>query len=376
MKVTTAHQVLKAFRNTTVRTTSDMLVHKVATRWVVANMNQEYDLMIRTQVLEGLAGVHPNSWVRKGGKQGLETARKFFMDTYPGNQIQPGWWDPTSVETIRVLWAVAKQNITRFRINADPFEFINSALMGVAADPSKPAERLLPAYQLGVKDRSPILKKMRDSDEIEEQPAPHHIIDGKITPTKVAQTGLSKALYFRIADYADRLKKETDVPEDEKGVTQDLPDFHNRGQSLEAFMSSLMFGDAGNDPLPAKIQQTMRDAWVNNSLVDKWFGQIHMTGEVPTQNEFARLQNVFSQTLGRSIQEGLEKAVRAIWNNVPLRKEIAERMIQENVQGDLPETLKSISKRKDVKVASSYMLRSILASYPAWLIRRAGTKIR
>ncbi len=377
MKVATAHQILKFLRNATVRTPADMMVHKVASRWVVASMSQEYDMMIRIQVLEGLAGVPVDRWVNRGGKQGLEAAHKFFNDRYPGHQIKPEWWDPTATDTIKVLWSVAKRNLARFRINADPYEFINSALMGVSVDPTKQVDRLRPAYHLGVKDRSTILKVLKDSEEPVEIAAPHHIIDGKILPSTVAHTGLSKALYFRIADYADKLKAETQIPEDDKGRVVDFEDRLDRGVSIENFLSSLMFGPT-SDPLADKVQEVMKGTWPNNSIIDNWFGTIQMTGEVPQANEFAVQMGISPQTLGqRHIKPGLERAVRAIWNNASLRREIEDRMIQEGVQGDLPETLMNITHRSDhIKVATSNKLRSTLASYPAWIIRQAGKKIR
>lgn len=364
MKVTTAHQVLKAFRNTTVRTTSDMLVHKVATRWVVANMDQEYDLMIRTQVLEGLAHAEDEPvlagiWSNKP-RQGIAKAQRFFTDRFPDNQILPEWWDTNSIETIMALVASTKQTLKRFRIHMDPYEFIDSVLMGLSADPTKPAERRRPAYQLGMKDQSH-----------------HHIMNGEIGPKAVAQTGLSKAIFYRISDYHDRLKKETAIPVDEKGVVMDVQDENDRGVSAENFMSSLMFGPT-DDPLARKVQEVMKTSWPEDSIIDKWFGTIQMTGEVPQANDFANQVGIAPQTLGqRHLKPGLERAVKAIWNNVPLRKAIEDLMIQVGARGDLPATLVEITKRPDhIKVATSYRLRSILASYSAWLIGRAGTKIR
>lgn len=374
MKIATAQQILKLLRNSTVRMPGSMLIHKVATRWVAASMAQEYDLMIRTQVLEGLAGVPVDTWVRKGGRQGIAAANKFFTDRFPGNRILPEWWDPTSVETIRILTAITKQNITKFRINADPFEFINSVLTGLSANESKGADRLRPAYQLGVKDRSPIMKKMMDSDEMEALPAPDHIIDGKISPVSVAKTGLSKAIFRRISDYHrdqhPELIKQDQV--DDEGVTKDHR-YIREGMPIEKFIADLMFGPS-DDSLAKRVQDTMKASWPNNSIIDKWFGTIQLTGDVPQRTEFADLMGVSKQYFGTYLTTGLEKAVRAIWNDTRLRRAIEDRMIQEGVDGDLPDTLFNVSKH--VKVATSNKLRSILAAIPAWLLRHAGTKVR
>jgi hypothetical protein len=185
-------------------------------------------------------------------------------------------------------------------------------------------------------------------------------------------------MYHRILDYAKSKGSTTRVrEEDEEGVAKEYALTTQPGVSIENFMSSLMFGPT-NDPLAEKVQKTMTESWPNNSIIDQWFGTIQLTGEVPQANEFAAQMGIAAQTLGqRHLKPGLERAVRAIWNNVPLRKEIAERMIQEGVQGDLPEALQSISTKPDhIKVATSNKLRFILASYPSWIFRQAGRKIR
>lgn len=358
-----AVNTLKFFRTSTVRTPLDMIVHKVSTRWVQASMETEYDMLIRLQYLEGVAHVKESTWSRLGGVRGILAAKKVFADKFQDtfHQIDPSWWDVRSTHAYRVLAARTQRTLARFKIfDMEPLDIINMALMGIPVQVGDPTleGRLRPAYQLGLKH----------GDEI---------FAGQ-TPDNMAATGLSKAMFRRILDYAKSKGSTTRVrEEDEEGVAKEYAIKDSPGVSLENFMSSLMFGPT-SDPLANKVQETMKSTWANNSIIDNWFGTIQMSGEVPQANEFALQMGISPQSLGqRHLKPGLERAVRAIWNNVPLRKAIEERMIQENVQGDLPDTLVSITKQPDhIKVASSYMLRSILASYPAWLIRHAGKKIR
>lgn len=348
-----AQSALKAIRTATVWSSADMIVHKVSARWLVANMNLEYDRMLRLQFLEGAAHVPEGVWWKRSAA-GLRAAQKHFE----GQAVQSTWFDPGLSSLFPIIKKTLATLIAKYPAihGTDPLDIINAALMGISMDPtSGKNNRVLPAYEAG--------KFLHE-----------RVLSGVETPGLVAKGMLGKFMVRRVLTYIRDKAKEVAIPDDEKGVTMDVRDDpSDRGVSIENFISSLMFGPT-DDPLAKRVQDTMKASWPEDSIIDKWFGTIQITGEIPQRNEFAEQMGIFKQDLGtRHLTPGLERAVRAIWNNISLRKTIEERMIQEGVDGDLPDTLSNVSKH--VKVATTYKLRSILASLPAWILRHAGIKI-
>jgi len=357
MKVNAVRGALKAIRTSTVRAPSDRIIRKVSTRWLVAAMNLEYDRMIRLQFLEGAAHVPEGTWWKRG-VMGLKAAEKHFE----GHAVQEEWFDPGLTSMFPIIKRTLAMLIAKYPSihGTDPLDIINAALMGISMNPtSGQNSRVLPAYEAG--------KYLREK-----------VLNGVETPELVAKGLLGKFMVRRVLTYVRDKAKEVSIPVDEEGVIMDLRDDHDEGGGIgiENFISSLMFGPT-EDPLARKVQDVMKASWPQNSAIDKWFGTIQMTGEVPQANEFAAQIGITPQTLGqRHLKPGLERAVRAIWNNQSLRRAIENRMIQEGLGGRLPDTLQEISQRPDrIKLASFYKLRTVLASYPQRILRRAGRKI-
>ena len=359
MNVTAAQSTLKDLRAAPSSSSS-----RVAARWVEANMAAEYDKLIRLQILEGVAGVPVDTWLRQGGLRGLDRAKKVLMDKFPDNKINPEWFDPTATSTYKTLMAQTARAIASFRVrDMDPHDFINSALMGIATDPLD-KERLRPGYQLG------------------HQRAKAVILDGTDTPQAVAAGGLSKALFNRVHDYANSKKREVSMPVDDEDNPIEFAD-KSEGTSALDFLAYLFFDQHG-DALVNKVQDLMAKTWEGSSPMTHWLNYVLLTGDFPSMNEIAETSGISAQSFGQNHwRPRWNQFIKALWGDTSLRQEILTRMRREGIDtdpiedyDDLVLTTERVRNRATKtaspivhKVATAFLLRAIMEDFPDTLFR-------
>jgi hypothetical protein len=290
-----------------------------------------------------------------------------MSDSFPENQIDLEWWDPTSTHTFKVLMNATRKAINSFKVrDVEATDIINAALMGIPLDPSKDLGksidqgRLRPAYELGKKDLH----------------GPQNIVNGQITPQGVAGSGLAKAMFNRVSDYAKARSHETHMPVDDEGGVFDIQDTTEKTPAWE-FMASLFFHD--KDPVARQVQKIMDTVW-EGSPMENWLATVRLTGTYPTQSDMAKQLGMSKANMSQNHwRPKWEALIHAIWADKNLVKQIRQRMIQEGVEEDLPEALVEVvhhTSRMAHQVASLFRIRSLMDQFPDFIIRSAGREIR
>jgi len=328
---------------------------KVSGRWLRASLAVDYDLLIRLQILEGVAKVPVDSWWKKPKSVALAKIKKFFE----GASLNPGWLLERSQSLYNVLQRNLNGAIHSYRLPLEPFDVINNTLMGIPLDPTSD-ERI---------ERAPYLAGKYLAEKIKQ---------GEETPESVAAGVLSTMLKRKVQNLSRHRFEQ--LSEDDKGGTRDVTPndmIEGWGPSEEAtaseYLSNIFFSDL-SDPLGKEIRNFMRKIWTANPSVSRaktmpyWLDRL----ETKKTTEYATVANQFNITAQGFYQNHWLPAWRdffnALWANPSLMGKINSRLRDhhlEPLQESLPkDVLNKIlpPKRKASsldRVASIYFFRSI-----------------
>lgn len=328
---------------------------RVATRWLVANMMLQYDIMIRLQFLEGVAHVPAGTWTRQG-KLALPRVQKHFEN----QAVQNEWFDAGNTGMFKILYGSLRSVINRFPIihGTDPYEIIDGALAGLGTGTDFAADRVMPVYETGA------FLKVK-------------VIKGEETPETVAKGILAKHLVRRVLTLAKQTK-EDQMGVDEKGVEVEVRD---PGSSVSAvdFLASMLF-TKNPDPLAKSLQDLLADTWASSAPMTMWLEEARRTGEIPKGQDIAMMAGITPQTFSqRHFKPAWFKFGQALYANKALYRALETRLIQEGVQDELPEAFAEFVRSDRMASAnhSGQVLRILVGSYlPVFFARFAGKKIR
>lgn len=307
MDIKTASNVLRQLQATP--STPEI---RVASRWIKASMDIEYDIMLRLQVLEGAAGFpeYSDRWW-KGGRANLAKAQAHFE----GEPIKEAWFSTGNTGMITTLRASAQKAIHQYRITTDPDEFINAALMGISSKSQEDKRTQQIPHTVGVKLSRNIRK-------------------GKESPIDVAKGMLAKFLWNKINTEAKgQHTNQFMVTEEGEEIIPNPVVFAKPSLSAERVLKEIIFDDP-DDPLGEKIRQFMRDVWdskgrVYAPVMNKWLDEVE-AGEIPWKKDLA---DEFDISFGSFAKDYWNPAWQdfgnALWRNEHLLEEVQERYNQE-----------------------------------------------
>jgi hypothetical protein len=137
-KLSKLQRALRALAAGPSRTASsqDLQSRRVAKRWIQANISREYDVLLRLQVLEGVAGVPHRTWFMQG-RRGLDLAAKHFEPEQA--RTLDDWLKPEDQKGYADLLKVLSRHIQKRDLSLDVQDVINSGLYGTPLNnPSRP----------------------------------------------------------------------------------------------------------------------------------------------------------------------------------------------------------------------------------------------
>jgi hypothetical protein len=293
---------------------------RIAARWLHANENLEYDLLLRLQVLEGAAGIHVGLWFGKGGRNGLRLARAYFAEN-PQPEMQPVWLDPRYSQMFGVIEANLAKAIRSYKLNISPREIINNYLMGLSIDPSDTTISVKrPAYAVG-------------------QHYMEGIFSGSESPIDLARGPLSMFFTRKVLNEARRTRFETSMPVDEDGQQLEIEDVKNP-EGAWSLLNTVIFKNL-TDPLGKQIRKLMRLSWSGTSqetLMNLWLDEIESGKPLDQINtkDLAAAAGISAQTFSqRYWPVAWKKFYDALWGNKPMLKLIQKRMSDEGFDWDM-----------------------------------------
>lgn len=378
-----------------------LLQIRVAARWLRANLKLDYDLMLRLQILEGVANVPVGTWWRKG-KMALPKAKAHFENS----QIQSAWFDPGYTGMYGIIERVLMQILAKHpKVQMEPAEIVSHALMGMSFGKDTSKDRTPAPLTVGISLRRGIL-------------------DGTETPDLVAKGTLSRSMIQRTMDKIDAVRKEHSLPSDEDGNEREVEDRDTSDTASSAdFFRHMMF--QGNDSVSKKLQGLLRDTWepsapmtmwmdlvtgqaTQQDIKDAWVNRRLLTikdtgtadsfrakhkeleqawdsaginlkpGEVPSAKEVAELFNMLPQDFSQKhwrVYWG--KFFHALWADTVLRNAVSKTMNAAGFDGDIqdPTMLGMITERvRSSHVAGIFLFRQILSDFPGYMNRLASRR--
>jgi len=285
-------------------------IYRVASRWLVANMKDEYDAMIRLQILEGAAGVPVDTWWQKG-RRGFKDAASRFSDT----NLVPQWLEPKNSGALGIIERNIKAMLNSTGVPFDPMDIINNSLMGIRIDASDERDTQRAPYEAG----KVLSKKISSGDE---------------TPASVAKGLLGTYLKRKVLNEAKRFKG-LPLPESEEGVPIALPDKSKSGMSPAKYLSKLIWRNRG-DKLSKAIRKKMRSVWDRSGK--NWRETMLMWLDSAEKGRFLsnkELAKITGETIGHVSDYIWKKAwiafFTAMWDDKRLMHDITERLQLEGV---------------------------------------------
>jgi len=268
MNLITKIAVLKLLRTKVASQGLNRNAVALATRWVQAGVEKDFDILMRLQVLEGAAGVPVDSWMKKQ-RMGLAMAQAHFEN----QSLDPNWFSPTNTGLYNIVFSCIQSTIKRYQFRlVEPLDILASNLMGLGAnlDPG----RIRPCYATG-------------------QVLSDGIKDGRETPIGVAKSKLCKIFSNKVT-VEKRKNKDMNMPTNDEGMIMDIPD--TREESISAPSDSVEIGHLLaevvfhnlHDPLGVAIRDVMRASWHDSEPMLLWLDIIENEHRFPTQKEVAQ----------------------------------------------------------------------------------------
>jgi hypothetical protein len=344
---------------------------RVAARWLQAGINQELDIMIRLQTLEGAAGVRHRAWGDKG-RRGFKLVREHFSPDEVQVLEKMGWLDTGDTGTyVRLLKKLTHyvgslaRGIGASRL--DPREVIDSALFRL---PTKLDDKKFKT-ETGDIDTTKLIEPKFWKAGVNLK---NEILSGRRTPQKAIDL-VGKwlklnliSLYNKIKDKMILQKKqEKDAPP--QGV-ETAPDVKLDSGRLEQYFIDWM--GLPNDPIGKALRKVMLESWVGwkgEEAMQLWLRDL-VRGRDLSQGQMAQeYAGVGKGTWTQNyLQRGWALFARRLKGETKLFNSIQLRLITHYgfTEDEVPEP-KEITDAITSKPMPKSLLKSAdwLASYPA-----------
>ena len=308
--------------------------NRIASAWVTRVANKQYDLIVRLQVLEGVAGQPHGVWYNKGN-QGLNQAIKALGD---GHKIDPQWFSTSDTGMFNHLETTLNILLNKFKpynkIRVDKsmaLDFIHNIVMGFGFKGTGDSSPVL--YELG--------KWLKDK-----------ILAGKETPRTVINAAshfltLKLVNLTKLQDFHGHFTHDDPDDKDLKEVSEhELPGYHKKSATevlLEAIKDH-------NDPLGKQMRANIRESVDKHTalgqMINSWVDHLEKTGDFPGKGDMAKQMGIAAGTLSTYWRIAWEKILKHIWNDKHLLKNLEERYTKQGVVFDLqkPHDLESMWK--------------------------------
>jgi len=302
---------------------------RVASRWLRASMATDYDLLIRLQILEGVAGVPVDTWWKKPKAEALREARTAFE----GMPIKPEWLEAQSSTLFDVLTRKIGGLMRSYKLDNEPYEVIHNSLMGIGLK-----------GEAGI-ERAPYNSGKKFSEEIKH---------GRETPLSVAQGPLSFMLSRKVHNMAKG--RPSQMAEDDEGAIQeftqkDLPAQWGASEEETAakYLTNLFFYDQ-TDSLGHEIRDLMRQVWsrggAESRVLVQWLdlikqGMTSKDTKDPTgrKQDLADYFGILPQAFQKIWIRGWTNFLAALWADSSLMTKINQRLRDrhfETLRQDMP----------------------------------------
>jgi len=338
MNIKTARTVLKLLRAASIKDAR----FRVAARWILASMADDYDKMLRAQVLEGAAGVKVGTWFDKG-QRGLDQARAWFADN--GFSVQPEWFDKKYSGMYGILEMAIKATARTYSVPIEPFDILNSALMGLSFDGSESGLKR-PPYEAG--------KNLGDK-----------IKKGAETPKSVAGGKLKAYLGRKVVNEAKTIQKyHQQVPVGVEGEELEIADTEAEKREAGSYLMDLVLWS--KDPLGKKIRDVMRRSWQGKGktedVMSAWLDIVVNQSRIPAKKEVAQVVGVQPTDLSQKYwPKGWKLFFDALWSNSSILGEIQQKFESNRIPWfqKKPDWADVIKKQKRKRRASDVMIERI-----------------
>lgn len=281
------------------------LVAKVAARWALANMNREYDIMVRLQALEGAMGMTPGAWWTKG-RRGLELAKHAAHTK--NVDVDPSWFDPMiSGLIVPMNQAVAMQS----RGTADSTSVLNRMLM---------LKGKRGAFTvLGEKYDNLVAKPVTDAFGL-------FVNTTKFYVLKEMKTNRGKEVGEGVLDYQDQKERGLDRVED---------------TSAGSDIIAQILTDEGS--LGKEVRGLMRKVFEPSSAMTVWVDLLEQNKRIPSLKETAEAAGISAQTMTQTHwQKWMPRFYRALEATPGLRSKIEARLMALGAEADELSSYESI----------------------------------
>lgn len=322
VNIRVARRVLNSFRQE-----KQSAILRVASRWLQANLQTKYDLMLRLQVLEGAAGVSVDSWWQRPNKATLKRAR----DAFEGTDINPVWFEERCGDMFPILNNSLKRIINMTRMSTiDPMDIIHNALAGLtipfATNQRTDPQKIL--YGVGVYLASKIRR-------------------GRETPATVTKGVLFKTIAKKIIAASKNRELQAPYDSDYESSESLLYDAvgwsSSHKNSVSKYLTNVFFYDL-KDPLGQEIRDYMKDVWSSARAKNRgiymtyWLDSLE-NRKLLSQSELAAYFGIGKTTIYQMWPLAWKEFFKALWDNKPLLDKINRRLVSESLmplQAKLP----------------------------------------
>lgn len=244
--------------------------NRIASAWLARTANKQYDLIIRLQVLEGVAGQPKGVWYNKG-IQGLNQAIKTLGNDH---NIDPQWFSTSDTGMFNHLETSLGILLNKFKLynktkvdHSMALGFIHNMIMGFGFRGTGDASPML--FELG--------KWLKDK-----------ILAGKETPRTIIKAA-SHFLTLKVLNIArdpafegrHNLNQDDDKTDLKEISEHELPGHHKKSATevlLEAIKDH-------NDPLGKQMRANIREAVDKHTalgqMINSWVDYLEKTGDFP-----------------------------------------------------------------------------------------------
>lgn len=273
MNIANRIALLRALQTRKISSSTNRTIVALATRWVRAGVERDFDMLMRLQVLEGAAGVPIDTWMKKQ-RAGLALAQAHFE----GKPVDPSWFSKENTGVYNIVFRCIQSVIRKLGLRrVEPLDILASNLMGLGAnlDPG----RARPCFATGL-----ILA--------------NGITTGKETPQGVAKSKLCRMFMNKTWVEERKNKKDINMPVDEEGAYYDIPDKQEDSGMLKRdsaefgeVLAEIVFRDLRN-PLGVAIRNIMRASWHDSEPMLLWLTTLEKEHRYPTQKEIANKMGI------------------------------------------------------------------------------------
>jgi len=225
-------------------------ISRVAFRWLFATQAKEYDILIRLQMLEGVAGVSVDTWMKKG-RQGLKEAQRYFEGTH----LHPDWLSFGDTGVFSFALGYLRKKLADFKKegrvenNVDVLDFIIDLLMGVSINIDNMGWENLgrPFYRAG--------------DKLSKQ---------TLTGSSPLTVLKGQGLWFPVRKLLNQPKQKAFQPDRNQ---------ESGAYTFAQLVADITFKDL-SDPMGKRIRSWMRKSWSKYPQMIAWLGLLEK-GKLP-----------------------------------------------------------------------------------------------